>query len=376
MWILGNGIRDIFLVMLDAYSKWPEVRAMSSSTAQHTIEVMQDIFATHGFPQILVSDNGPQFTSKEFSEYLAHNDVLHRRSAPYHPSTNGLAENMVKNVKQWLSKQSWDVRVGVALSEFLHTYHNVPHSTTGRSPAQIVFGRALHTRLSFVLPCMSEKVRGQLQPQEGLSVPRLFIPGARVWIRDFRPNAPYKWIPGTILSSVGPLHYTVSTQGGSQRKAHVDHLLRRSESLVQDFPDGSQDTTDVTEQFDPCTTRKPLTLLQGNTQPVPRLKTQTESETTHRAAQQETTDFTTTGTPGSDSQPRSSLGKTVEQTRDIGRPETGTTGTRDIGRPETGTTGTRDIGGPETGTTGTRDIGGPETDTTGTTQESHMSPTT
>eukprot|EP00731_Ephydatia_muelleri_P032647 Em0024g191a len=330
----GEWNKRHFLVMVDAYSKWPEVRVMSSTTSQYTIEVMQDIFATHGFPRILVSDNGPQFTSKEFSEYLAHNRVLHRRSAPYHPSTNGLAENMVKNVKQWLSKQNWDVRVGVSLSEFLRTYRNVPHSTTGRSPAQIVFGRALRTRLSFVLPCMSERVREQLQPQEGLPVPRLFIPGARVWIRDFRPNAPYKWMPGTILSTVGPLHYTVSTQGGSQRKVHVDHLLSRSESLVQDFPDVPQETTDVTEQFDPCTTRKPLTPLQGNTQP--------------RAAQQETTDVTTTGPPGSDLQPRSSLGRTVEKTRDIGR--------------------------PETGTTGTRGIGGPETDTTGTTQESHMSP--
>ena len=148
---------------------------------------------------------------------------------------------------------------------------------------------------------MSERVREQLQPQEGLPVPRLFIPGARVWIRDFRPNAPYKWMPGTILSSVGPLHYTVSTQAGLQRKAHIDHLLRWSESSVQDFPDVSQETTDVTEQFNPCTTRKPLTQLQGNTQPVPRLEIQTETETNNRAAQQETTDVTTTGTPGSDS---------------------------------------------------------------------------
>lgn len=92
---------------------------------------------------------------------------------------------MVKNVKQWLTKQGGGVRFGVALSEFLRTYRNVPHSTTGRSPAQIVFGRALCTRLSFVLPCMSERVKEQLQPQEGLSVPQVFSQGAGVWIRDF-----------------------------------------------------------------------------------------------------------------------------------------------------------------------------------------------
>lgn len=109
MWIFGNEIRDFFFGE-DAYSKWPDVRAMPTTTVPHTIEMMQDILAIHGFPQILVSDNGPQ---KELG-------IRHSRSVPYHPATNGLAENMVKNVKQWLSKQS----CGVALYEFLHAYRN------------------------------------------------------------------------------------------------------------------------------------------------------------------------------------------------------------------------------------------------------------
>ena len=336
----GEWNKKQFLVMVDAYSKWPEVRAMSSTTAQHTIEVMQDIFATHGLPRILVFDNGPQFISKEFSEYFAHNGVLHRRSAPYHPATNGLAENMVKNVKQWLSKQRCEVRVGVALSEFLRTYRNVPHSTTGRSPAQILFGRALRTRLSFVLPCMSERVKEQLQPQEELSVPRAFSQGACVWIRDFRPNAPCKWMPGTVLSSVGPLHYTVSTQGGLQRKAHIDHLQRRSESpLPSDFMDVSQENEEVIEQLDPGISRKQLAPLQGKTWTRPQLdkdaaRSQTETEIIHKAAQQEMADVRTANTPGSDTmlsdpgqQPCTNIGKTAEQPSGVDRSETGTMGT-------------------------------------------------
>ena len=259
---------------------------------------------------------------------------------------------MVKNVKQWLAKQSCEVKVGVALSEFLRTYRNVPHSTTGRSPAQIIFGRALRTRLSFVLPCMSERVREQLQPQEELAVPRVFSQGACVWIRDFRPNAPCKWMPGTVLSSVGPLHYTVSTQGGFQRKAHIDHLLRRSES--SDFMDVSQENEEVTEQLDPCISRKPLAPLQGKTWPAPQLeknaplqgktwpapqlekdaaRSQTETEIIHKAAQQEMTDVRTANTPGSDTvlsdpgqQPWTSIGKTAEQPSGLDRSETGAMG--------------------------------------------------
>ena len=62
----GEWNKRHYLVMVNAYSKWPEVRAMSSTTAQYSIEVMQNIVATHGFPRILVSDNGLQFTAKEF----------------------------------------------------------------------------------------------------------------------------------------------------------------------------------------------------------------------------------------------------------------------------------------------------------------------
>ena len=71
---------------------------MHFTITQHTIEVLLDIFATHGLPRVLVTDNGPQFTSIEFSNFLSSNCIAHLTSAPYHLATNGLAENMVKNV--------------------------------------------------------------------------------------------------------------------------------------------------------------------------------------------------------------------------------------------------------------------------------------
>ena len=73
---------------------------MSSTTAHHTMEVLQDIFATHGYPGLLVSDNEPQLTADYFESYLRSHHILHHKSSPYHPATNGLAQNMVKNVKQ------------------------------------------------------------------------------------------------------------------------------------------------------------------------------------------------------------------------------------------------------------------------------------
>jgi transposase InsO family protein len=96
----GECDKKHFLVVVDAFSKWPEVRYMSSTTTERTIEVLDEIFAIHGFPQVLASDNGPQLTASEFESFLEGNRISHHKSPPYHPATNGLAESMVKSVKQ------------------------------------------------------------------------------------------------------------------------------------------------------------------------------------------------------------------------------------------------------------------------------------
>ena len=125
----------------------------SSTTAGRTVEVLENVFVTHGFPRLLVSDNGPQFTAVEFENFLKRNRISHRKSPPYHPATNGLAENMVKNVKQWLKKKQGRVtNINSALAAFLRTYRNVPHTSTGKTPAEIIFGRIPRTDLSMVVP--------------------------------------------------------------------------------------------------------------------------------------------------------------------------------------------------------------------------------
>ena len=79
---------------------------MISSTSAATIGRLRQTFATHGLPQILVSDNGTSFTSAEFDKFTAKNTIKHIRSVPYHPATNGLAERAVQTVKTGLRKMS------------------------------------------------------------------------------------------------------------------------------------------------------------------------------------------------------------------------------------------------------------------------------
>ena len=96
----GPFLDKMFLIVVDAHSKWPEVVQMSSTTTSKTVEVLQVLFAKYGLPEQLVSDNGPQFTSEDFAYFMKANGIKHIRSAPYHPSSNGLAERFVQTFKR------------------------------------------------------------------------------------------------------------------------------------------------------------------------------------------------------------------------------------------------------------------------------------
>ena len=90
-----------YLIMINAYSKWLEVHEMgTSTTASRTIEVMRRVFTFHGIPRQLVTDNGPQFRSVEFQEFMKGNGVKHQLTPPYHPSSNGQAERAVQIFKR------------------------------------------------------------------------------------------------------------------------------------------------------------------------------------------------------------------------------------------------------------------------------------
>ncbi|XP_062538719.1 uncharacterized protein K02A2.6-like [Armigeres subalbatus] len=82
----------MLLVVVDAYSKWVEVRATPTSTTAATIDILDELFTSFGTPTTLVSVNGPQFTSGEFKDFLQMSGVkYHKLPAPYHPATNGHA---------------------------------------------------------------------------------------------------------------------------------------------------------------------------------------------------------------------------------------------------------------------------------------------
>ena len=84
------------LVVIDAYSRFPEVDILKSTTAPSIISKLDRIFSTHGFPDSVTSDNGPQFACHEMADYFSQLGIKHHHVTPLWPQANGLVESFMK----------------------------------------------------------------------------------------------------------------------------------------------------------------------------------------------------------------------------------------------------------------------------------------
>ena len=223
----GPFLGKIIFVMVDAHSKWLEAAVVSSTSSQQAIRVLRQVFSCHGLPEVLVSDNGTAFTSTEFQTFVQRNGFRHIRSAPYHPATNGLAERAVQTVKNALRKTSRDI--DTCLSRFLFQYRLTPHSTTGRSPAELLLGRKPRSHLDFIIPSVEHHVtKNQERQKENHDVhtrQRSFQVGEEVYVLNHRGMP--KWIPGKVTAVRGPLTLIVTLDDGTESRYHVDHVKER-----------------------------------------------------------------------------------------------------------------------------------------------------
>ena len=90
----------MILMAVDSYSKWISAMVVRSSTTNVTIEQLRMLFAEHGLPETIVTDNATCFTSAEFRLFMSKNCIQPITSPAYHPSSNGLAERAVQLVKR------------------------------------------------------------------------------------------------------------------------------------------------------------------------------------------------------------------------------------------------------------------------------------
>lgn len=155
----------MILVVIDAHSKWIEAFPMTTATACTTIQQLRKLFAQFGIPDTIVSDNGPQFSAMEFQEFCRLNGIRPTRVAPYHPSSNGLAERAVKIVKEGLKKQSSGT-ISDQIARMLFQYRITPHTTTGSAPAELLLGRKPRSRLDILKPHIESRVQERQSQQK------------------------------------------------------------------------------------------------------------------------------------------------------------------------------------------------------------------
>ena len=217
-----------YLIVADEYSRYIEICRLRNITSASVIKGLKEIFARHGIPMELTSDNGTQFDCGMFEEFAREWGMMQVSSSPRHAQGNGAAERAVKTAKHILDQEQWELA--------LLTYRATPIAGIGLSPAELLFGRKIRTRL----PCI-EKLYSPKQGDEdfkardeaarlkqklnfdrhyGARPLPVLTPGdtVRVMTDPTKPD----WVQqGTVIEKHHDRSYIVNTPSGQLRRNRV-----------------------------------------------------------------------------------------------------------------------------------------------------------
>lgn len=192
----GPFLGQVFLIVVDAFSRWVEAILMNSTTATNLIKTLRALFATHRLTDEVVSDNGPQLTSSVFEMFLAGLGIRHCLISPHHPAGNGLAERAVRTTKEALGRMGpgeWPSRI----AEYLLIQHSTPCPMTNQSPAELLMGRRLRTVLDRLHPGYAP-----IKPLDSAGTLGPLCEGALVYARNYASQP--LWLPGKVIAVTGP----------------------------------------------------------------------------------------------------------------------------------------------------------------------------
>ena len=246
---------EYILAVIDEYSRYPEVDITTSTSAKATIPKLDRIFSAFGIPLELKSDNGPPFDSKAFKNYCKFMGIKRQPVTPAHPRANGLVENFNKLINKVLSistveQTNWKQE----LFKFLRNYRATPHSTTGKSPAELLFQeRPFRIRLpefsNFTKNDQEVRDRDTLQKQKAKSYadrksyvkPTDIIVGDKVLVKNSKQ--------GKMQPLYDPIPYLVVERKGSMITAAREspkHSITRNSSFFKKLKECSEDDHDET----------------------------------------------------------------------------------------------------------------------------------
>lgn len=228
-----------YLLVVDYFSKFIEIELLNSGYASSQIILkFKSIFARHGIPQILISDNGPPFNSNELKMFCSNWGIDHKTSSPYMPRSNGLAERSIQTIKNILYKCQ-DSGSDPYMSLLL--YRTTPKGNLP-SPSELLFSRKLRTKL----PNLSENFQPKLIDYENykkqvnskiqnssenfnkhVKKHTNVNTGDRVM---FKRNPTSFWFPGEIIGTCSePRSFVVKDNDGVVYRRNEEHIFKTPE---------------------------------------------------------------------------------------------------------------------------------------------------
>ena len=219
-----------YLLVTDQYSRYPELKQLTSTKSKVVIEKLKGLFSRHGIPDELDSDNGPQYDSVEFREFSKQYGFKHVTSSPGYPTSNGQAENCVKTVKNLL-RDAKDPYLALLA-------YRVTPLQNGYSPAELLMGRKLKTTVPIhprqLVPKIPDvKLLRQCEEDYRLKMAENYNRRHKAKTQDELQCGNLAYVPdmkldGTIVESAGkPRSYLIRTPKG---------VIRRNRKHLRKYP--------------------------------------------------------------------------------------------------------------------------------------------
>ena len=225
-----------YLLVVDYYSRFWEVVKLRSMTAENLIIEMKKIFSRHGIPEMVKSDNGPQYASKEFRQFATNWRFKQTTSSPRYPRSNGLAERTVQSVKRLLTK---------ALSSHQDPYLAILESRNTpvdgfESPAKLLMSRNLRS----IIPVLPQHFKPKTTDAKAFRANRERIQLQQKAYHDrqarnlpalekgefVRMRVGKQWKPAIVTKNANePRSYLVQTPEGKTYRRNRSHLIKTKE---------------------------------------------------------------------------------------------------------------------------------------------------
>ncbi|KAK7899105.1 hypothetical protein WMY93_019958 [Mugilogobius chulae] len=258
-----------YLLTVDYYSNFWEVDYLPDTKSITVIRKLKAHFARQGIPDIIFSDNGPQYSSAEFANFSRKWEFTHKTSSPGYPQSNGKAESAVKTAKRLMRKAKL---AGQDPYLAILDHRNTPTQGLDTSPAQRLLSRRTRTLLpirdSLLEPEVTNNRSGLLKNQQRQSKyynqtakdMDSLKPGDAVRVQPFGTNT--LWNKAKVSTPLGNRSYVVELDTGSVLRRNRRHLRKtvEAQSDMSNEPEAemmlnpaSQDTVNPQKLDGPCT---------------------------------------------------------------------------------------------------------------------------